>query len=127
MDGVKKHVDLNCPKVSGKYNEVYYSRDLFLSELEQQLRGDTNRKYYTARVDLYLTACSEEFNTYISTIVPGDSPSQNTEVYSNIKGGIGMFASRRTHLFKRMPCDDSDLEGRGLYYFIDSLDLGFYK
>ena len=124
--GVTMHVDLKCPSVSAKYNETYFSRDLFLSQLQMQLQADTARKRYIPQVDLYLTCCSEDLNAYLSTVTSGSAISQNTDVYNNIRGGVGVFAARRTHLFKRMPCYNSDIDGRGLYYFLVNLGVGLY-
>lgn len=123
-DGVK-HVDLKCPAVSSKSSDTYYSRDLFLNELKQQLQDDTARKRYIPYVDLYLTACSEDLNAYLSTVTAGSVLSQNTEVYNNIKGGIGLFAARRTHLFMHMPADSSSGD-RGLPHYLEGLDVGLY-
>ena len=129
--GVTKHVDLKCPEVTSKQYRLQgssynYSRDLFLDELKQQLQADTARKHYIPYVDLYLTVCSEDLNIYLSTVVSGSSLSQNTEVYNNIKGGVGLFASRRTHLYMHLPSDNSDTEGRGLFYFLSHLGVGIY-
>lgn len=129
--GTTRYVDLKCPEITSKQyrlqGSVYnYPRDLFLDELKQQLQADTARKRYIPRVDLYLTACSEELNTYLSTVVSGSSLSQNTEVFNNIKGGVGLFAARRTHLYMRMPSDNSDTEDRGLFYFLSRLGVGIY-
>ena len=125
VQGVTKYVDLKCPEVSGESTETYYSRDLFLSELKNQLEADTARKRYIPRVDLYLTACSEDLNVYLSTVRSGASLSQNTEVYNNIRGGVGVFAARRTHLFMRMPADDSS-GPRGLLTYLTNLGVGLY-
>lgn len=123
--GIIKYVDLKCPPVSSKNNETYYSRDLFLNELKNQLQSDTSRKQYIPRVDLYLNCCNEDLNAYLSTVVSGASLSQSREVYNNIKGGVGVFASRRTHLYMRMPSDSSS-GPRGLLDFLVGLGVGFY-
>lgn len=125
VEGVTKYVDLKCPAVSSKNSETYYSRDLFLNELKNQLQADTSRKQYIPYVDLYLTCCSEDLNAYLSTVTSGASLSQNTEVYNNIRGGVGVFASRRTHLFMHMPSDNSS-GPRGLLTFLSELGVGLY-
>lgn len=123
--GVRMHVDLKCPAVSAKSTDTYYSRDLFLNELKQQLQADTARKRYIPQVDLFLTACTEDLNTYLTTVTSGSAVSQNAEVYNNIKGGVGLFAARRTHLYSRMPADAS-LGDRGLLHFLEELGVGLY-
>ena len=120
-----RYVDLHAPKVSSKYSETYYSRDVFLDELKNLLEGDTCRKRYIPTVDMYLTACSEELNAYMTTATPGSSLSQHAETFNNIRGGVGVFASRRTHLFKRMPSDET-VGDRGLLHFLTELGVGFY-
>ncbi len=123
--GVTEHIDIKCPAVSSKYNDTYYSRDLFLNDVRDRLKDDTARKHYIPRVDLYLTACTEDLNAHLSTVASGSALSQNTDVYNNIKGGVGLFAARRTHLYMRMPSDASPGE-RGLLYHLMNLGVGIY-
>ena len=42
-----------------------------------------------------------------------------------IIGGVGVFAARRTHLFKGMPADNSVQPGVGLNDLILNLGVGF--
>ncbi|MBR1549796.1 MAG: DUF4249 family protein [Bacteroidales bacterium] len=125
-DSVLYHADFMCPKVSSKYSEVYYSRDLFLDQIRNYFAGDTTRKLFVPRVDMYLTCCSEDLNAYLNTVSNTGDIAQSTEVYNNIKGGVGVFAARRTHLFKRMPANADMTPNRGLLYFLVQLNLGFY-
>ena len=125
-DSVTYHADFMCPKSTLRSNEVYYSRDLFLDQVKNYFGDDTTRKYFIPRVDMYLTCCSEELNAYLNTASPSADISQTTEVYNNIHGGVGIFASRRTHLFKRMPANADMTPNRGLLYFLVQLNVGFY-
>lgn len=122
--GTTKYVDLHAP--SSKGTDSYYSRDLFLDQLKHYFGDDTTRKRYIPRMDLYLTSCSEELNAYLSTGPSGSGASEMAEGFSNINGGVGIFASRRTHLYKRMPADSSITPGRGLIDCLMQLNLGFY-
>ena len=50
---------------------------------------------------------------------------QDNPTYSNIKGGVGIFGSRRSHIVINMPCDSVGKPG----YIPDrlyNLGVGFY-
>ena len=123
--GIVRYLDLFCPRVSSSSSEVRYSRDKFLSDIKEKLQDDTCAKHYIPHVDIYLTCCSEELNAYIATSVTGTSINQEHEAFSNIIGGVGVFAARRTHLFKSMPFDDNIQPGVGLYDLLLHLGVGF--
>jgi len=122
--GSTHHVDLFCPRVSSSSNQVRYTREQFLTDLKAKLIDDTTAKHYIPHVDIYLTCCSEELNAYISTTSQGTSINQEHEAYSNIHGGIGVFAARRTHLYKGMPSDNSIQPGVGLHDLLLNLGVG---
>lgn len=121
-----RYIDLLCPSTTSRSNEIYYSRDQFLADIQAKLQGDTCRKHYLGRVDLFLTACSEELNAYLFMAQQSTILDQATQVYNNIEGGVGIFAARRTHLYKSLPADTSLRPGRGLLYFLDSIGVGLY-
>jgi hypothetical protein len=123
-----RHADLLCPRVTSKSTQVLYSRDRYLADLKYKLKDDTcSRKVYVPRVDLYLTCCSEELNDYLNSVSQSGSADQGHPVYTNIIGGVGVFASRRTHLYKTMPSDKSLQENVGLLWHIKNLDIGFIR
>ena len=123
--GTRHHVDLLCPRVTSSTSEVRYTRDQFLNDLKTKLIDDTSDKHYIPHVDIYLTCCSEELNAYISTSSQGTSINQEHETFSNIIGGVGVFAARRTHLYKGMPSDNSIQPGVGLHDLLLHLGVGF--
>jgi hypothetical protein len=123
-EGVTRYVDLLCP--TSRTTSVTYTRDNFLEDLKNKLQADTLPKRYLKRVDLYLTCCSEELNVYLSTASQMGGLDQDHEVYNNINGGVGIFASRRTHLYKRMPSDTSLNSDNGLLYYLLNLGVGIY-
>ena len=123
--GVNHYVDLICPRVTSSTNVVRYPREQFLNDLKNKLIADTSAKHYIPHVDIYLTCCSEELNAYLSTASQGTSVNQEHESFSNIIGGVGIFASRRTHLYKGMPSDNSIEPGKGLHDLLLHLGVGF--
>lgn len=125
VQGKTKYVDLFCPKATSKTTTINYSRSQFLADVKNIFEGDTTTKQYLARVDLYLTCCTEELNIYLNNTSNTAVDASTQGAFNNIHGGIGVFASRRTHLYKRMPCDNSMTVDRGLLYFLKELNVGF--
>lgn len=124
VNGSTQHIDLFCPKIVSK-TTVNYARSQFLADVKSKLEGDTTSKQYLARVDLYLTCCTEELNVYMSNTTNSAVDSRAQGAFNNIHGGVGVFAARRIHLYKRMPADNSMVEDRGLLYFLKELGVGF--
>ena len=127
VEGDTTYVDLHAPSVASRgtssYLSVNYSRYAFLQSLKTKLQNDTCPKKYLKMVDIYLSVSSEDYNAYISSINAGSTLSQGREPYTNINGGLGIFASRRTHLHKWMPADSSN-KAEGLYTKLRNLGVG---
>ena len=125
--GDTAYVDLHAPSNASRGNartlSVNYSRYAFLADLKTKLQDDTAAKKYLKMVDIYLTVSSEDYNAYISSLNAGSTISQGREPYTNINGGLGIFASRRTHLHKWMPADSSN-KAEGLYTHLIKLGVG---
>ena len=122
------HLDLNMREVRGdtldKYS-VELARQSFLTTVYEALKDDPRKKYYPKLFEIYLNACSEDLNVYLNSISDGGNISQAQDVYTNIHGGVGVFASRRTHIYRRVPGDASDVPGKGLYALLMDLGVGF--
>ena len=110
------------------------TRDGFLKNLELQLQNDTNPKRYLKLVDVYLTACDENLNNYISTVNSGSSIDQSTHSYTNVHcctdgtvvDGVGILAARRTHIYKTLEADASMVPNVGFYWFLlNKIDAHF--
>ena len=117
-------VDITCPQVLNSRNStdmhLQYGQSEFLTALKAALQDDPNPKTYLKTVDIYLLVCNEDLNAYMSTV----SSTYADAVWSNIEGGLGVFAARRTHLFKNVPADESDTPGSGLYALLRDLGVG---
>ncbi|MCF0212511.1 MAG: DUF4249 family protein [Bacteroidales bacterium] len=74
-------------------------------------------------IDIYITACNEDLAAYIHAQEQPDGLNQERFEYTNIHGGMGIFASRRTHLRFNVPVNDATTGGyiKGL----KDLDVGF--
>lgn len=122
------HLDLNMRDVRGdtldKYS-VELARQSFLSTVYEALKDDPRKKYYPKIFEVYLNACSEDLNVYLNSISNGGNIAQAQDIYTNIHGGVGVFAARRTHIYRRVPGDASDVPGKGLYALLMDLGVGF--
>ena len=122
-------LDLFCNiETSGRLSTEYMLQS-FLNSLQQALKDDTNHKQYLEIVDIYLTACDENLNVYMNSVNSGSNISQAADTYTNIRGGVGIFAARRTHLFKSLLSDNSmnpiTSSAPGLRAYIRELGIGF--
>ena len=82
---------------------------------------DTNTKIYPMIFDIYIRACNEDLYAYFNSVDAGSDGS----VYTNIEGGLGIFAARRTHIYRRVPGDPSDRPGIGLHALLRDSIPGF--
>ncbi len=129
--GDTHYVDLRCNSVPEAIHQpqtqsTYYSRDAFLSEMYTILKDDTLPKRSLNKVDLYLTACSEDLNAYITSLDINNAVDQGNEAYTNIHNGRGVFAARRTRLYKSLRADSSIVQSTGgLVYYLRELGVGF--
>ena len=137
-DGDTNYVDVLGGSVNSGNGSTILStsltRDGFLKNLELQLQNDTNPKRYLKLVDVYLTACDENLNNYISTVNSGSSIDQSTHSYTNVHcctdgtvvDGVGILAARRTHIYKTLEADASMVPNVGFYWFLlNKIDAHF--
>lgn len=126
VDGDTLHIDANCPGKAAENNATTYTISYqeadFLESVRQQLKNDPRNKFFVPQVDIYLHACSEDLNAYIFSV--GNASASELSAYSNISGGLGIFAARRLKLYKRMPADQS-INQNGLLYKLKQLEVGF--
>lgn len=123
------YVDLFCSSESSGRLTTDYPLESFLNTLKEALKDDTNAKKYLDHVEIYLTACDENLNVYLNSVNSGTNLNQATDVYTNIRGGVGIFAARRQHLHKYLLSDNSmnpiTSSSPGLRAYIRELGIGF--
>ena len=130
VDGDTTHIDIRTPSLLARdrYDRytMSYQASSFLSNIKAQLKDDPRPKKLVPKVELYLTACSEDLNAYMSNIADAGNLDQSRELYSDIEGGRGIFAARRTKLYRWFPADSSILPNPpGLAYQLKQLQIGF--
>lgn len=126
------HIDLFCSSIlSSDPLSTDYSLSSFLNSVKEALKDDPNPKQYLTdkKVQIYLNACDENLNIYMNSINSGTNLNQATDTYTNIHGGVGVFAARRTHLHKDFLPDNSMVplgqSAPGLFAYLESLGVGF--
>ena len=128
-NGDTLYQDLPCDIVTSGYLTTDYLLQSFLNTLKEALKDDTNHKEYLEIVDIYLTACDEHLNVYINSANTGNNLTQATDTYTDIRGGVGIFAARRTHLYKHFLSDNSmnpiHSSAPGLRAYLRELGIGF--
>lgn len=135
VDNDTMYLDLPCSQVvsvpridssTAPNYSVQYGKDAFLTSVYEAFKDDNTPKGYLKIFDIYITACNEDLYAYMTSVAAGSNLEQSHEIYTNIEGGLGVFASRRTHISRRVPGDPSDREGVGLYALLKEMDVGFY-
>lgn len=97
----------------------------FLSTIRNQLATNRDSLFNVNNVDVNILVGNEDLNAYISSQNNGLVSGQEFSTYTNIEGGLGIFASRRSHIRVNVPCDSTGKKG----YIPDqlrSLGVGFY-
>ena len=127
-----RYIDMPLPVLSGSSRNADIATSLamstFLANVETALRGDTNTKDYVDTAVVSLAVCNEPLHAYFNSIeLINSSLDQEYAAYTNIEGGVGIFAARRTALKDTILTDNSDVRPYGLHYLLEDLNVGFGK
>lgn len=90
--GMRKSINQD----GGEEMYIGYSGDVFYSTLENELEPILNVKRWTGPVDVIIACASQEFDTYLEVNDGTDNLLSEVPVFTNINGGFGLFASRKT-------------------------------
>lgn len=120
------HVDILCP-TREVTNELVLnsqvSQVFFGSELTKQINDHESVKNAYDSICLYLFAGDENFKMYRSVAAPPNTIVQERGIYTNIKGGLGVFAARSVHVCRTMPVPLD--AGSDYRKFLKGLNIGF--
>lgn len=98
------YIDIPCNIVKSSMNHASsvlttrLSQSTFLSELSANIT-DTVNKNIVDTVDIYMRCCTEDMAAFMYSNSPSNSINQDRFLYTNINGGLGVFAARRTHIY----------------------------
>lgn len=97
----------------------------FLSAIKAALADNHDSLFTVNHVDIKINVGNEDFNCYYVSHNSHQTNGQQYAEYTNIEGGKGIFASRRTHIVARVP---SDSTGKPDYLpdQLVQLGVGFY-
>lgn len=101
------------------------TQEKFLSVIGNALHGNTDSLFNVNQVDIAIAVCNEDLYAYIVSQGASTTTGQELQGYSNIDGGLGIFASRRTHVHYRVPCDSTGKPGY-IPAVLKDLHVGFY-
>jgi len=112
VTGYQRYVDFNFPEqsstklVSGEEMEVSFDILDFYSNLAAQIPKQTvgsirlRRAHY---IEYIISACNEDMNTFLQVNQPSNTIAQDKPNYTNINGGVGIFAGiSKTSLKKEL-------------------------
>lgn len=121
------HVDVLCPTKEAT-NELQMSsqinRSFFGNELSKLITDHDTPKIMGDSISLYLFVGDENLRMFRSISAPPTTLVQERGIYTNINGGLGIFAARRLHISRTMavPPGSGDENYR---MFIKNLNIGF--
>ncbi len=113
------------PSNGGHYVLRPFTEQEFLNIVRRHLASNTDTLYCVNNVDITLTACNEELYQYMRSHHRTIVGSQEIPSYTNIDGGVGIFASRRAHITVNVPADSFGNPDNLPQRLVD-LGVGFY-
>ena len=102
----RHYIDIPCNVVKSNMRDpslnTRLDQNYFLSVIRSALEHDSCNRNIIDTVDIFITCCSEPLAAYIYAGNPAGSLNQDPFTYSNIDGGLGVFAARRRHIVFRV-------------------------
>lgn len=95
----------------------------FLSTVKNSITDVTVPKNIIDTVDIFVVCCTEPLSAYLYANHPSGDINQGSFEYTNIEGGLGVFAARRRHISFKIPTPNSSVS---LYIrSLKDLNVGF--
>lgn len=121
------YIDIPCNVIKSNMRDLNMTTNLeqnyFLSTIRSSIEDVTCNKNVVDTVEIYITCCNEPLAAYIYASNPSGSLNQDSFEYTNIDGGLGVFASRRTHIMFKIRTPSSS---RSSYIMsLKELNVGF--
>ena len=107
------HIDIPGNTVNSNLDErsLFTSMDMnyFLSTVRNNISDVTTPKNIIDTVDIFIVCCTESLNAYLYANHPAGGINQEPFEYTNIEGGLGIFAARRRHVSFKINTPNSAL------------------
>lgn len=107
------HIDIPGNTVNSNLDErsLFTSMDMnyFLSTVRNNISDVTTPKNIIDTVDIFIVCCTESLNAYLYANHPAGGINQEPFEYTNIEGGLGIFAARRRHVSFKINTPNSTL------------------
>lgn len=95
-------IDIPCNTVKSNMRDPFLTTKLeqnyFLSTIRSSIVDTVCNKNIIDTVQVYINCCTEDLAAYIYASNPGGLLNQEPFTYTNINGGLGVFAARRHHI-----------------------------
>ena len=107
-----------------RYNSDKVYRYIWHFE-EPYSKDNKDTLFSVNNVDITISVCNEDLNAYINSLDRTVMGGQETPTFSNVDGGVGIFASRRNHITVNIPADSFGNPTNLPQRLVD-LGVGFY-
>ena len=96
------YVDIPGNVIKSNMRDLTYSTKLeenkFLATIESALKGSDVKRFIIDTVQVYILCCDEDLSAFIYANNPQGTLSHDPFTYTNIEGGLGIFAARRRNI-----------------------------
>lgn len=121
------HIDVPGNTVKSSLTETSLSTRMemnyFLLTIRNNIEDVTTPKNIIDTVDIFVVSCTEPLAAYLYANNPAGGISQEPFEYTNIEGGLGVFAARRRHISFKITTPNSSVS---LYIRkLKELNVGF--
>ncbi len=101
------YVDIPCGTIKSDMRsyklQTTLLRSVFLAALRNGIHDTVCNKNIIDTVEINIQCCSEALAEYLFSVNPLGTFEREPFSYSNIEGGLGVFAARRRHIVFRVP------------------------
>lgn len=102
-----------------------FEQSTFLNVIKDSIHDYSINKIAIDTIDLTIKCCTEDLAAYLFSHQENGSINQDRISYTNIEGGLGVFAARRSHIKYRLhtPASSNSQYKKDL----EALGVGFYQ
>lgn len=110
---INHYIDIPCNVVKSNMRDPFYTtyldQNYFLSTIKNSIIDTVCNKNIIDTVEIFILSCTEPLAAFVYAGNPAGSLNQDPFTYTNIEGGLGVFAARRRHMSFRIETPGSTL------------------